>query len=96
MNELTVSQILEAASSVSGVSVQALLSNRRSRRYARPRQIVMFLSRELTTKSLPAIARSLGRDHTTVLHGARIIPELALRDGKLRAMIEQIRLVVAL
>lgn len=89
--EPTIAQILEAASVISDVSVKMLLSRRRCRRYARPRQIVMFLSREMTSQSLPMIARTLGRDHTTVLHGARLIPELARTDWKLASMIDQIR-----
>jgi chromosomal replication initiator protein len=54
-----------------------LLSKRRTRSIARPRQIAMALSKELTNHSLPEIGEAFGgRDHTTVLHGCRKVKEL--------------------
>ncbi len=54
-----------------------LLSKRRSRSIARPRQVAMALSKELTNHSLPEIGNAFGgRDHTTVLHGVRKVKEL--------------------
>ena len=54
-----------------------LLSNKRNRSLARPRQLSMSLAKELTTHSLPEIGESFGgRDHTTVLHACRRINEL--------------------
>jgi chromosomal replication initiator protein len=54
-----------------------LLSKRRTRSIARPRQVAMALSKELTNHSLPEIGEAFGgRDHTTVLHGCRKIKEL--------------------
>ena len=62
------------------IKVSDLLSKRRSRSVARPRQIAMTLAKELTTHSLPEIGESFGgRDHTTVLHACRKVKEL--RDG---------------
>jgi chromosomal replication initiator protein len=56
-------------------------SKQRTRRVARPRQIAMFLSRELTQRSLPEIGRRFGgRDHTTVLHACRRIAALCQED----------------
>lgn len=54
-----------------------LLSKRRSRSVARPRQVAMFLTKQLTTKSLPEIGEAFGgRDHTTVLHACKTIKAL--------------------
>jgi len=59
------------------IKVSDLLSKRRSRSVARPRQVAMALSKELTNHSLPEIGEQFGgRDHTTVLHGCRKIKEL--------------------
>lgn len=59
------------------IKVSDLLSKRRSRSVARPRQVAMALSKELTNHSLPEIGEAFGgRDHTTVLHGCRKIKEL--------------------
>jgi chromosomal replication initiator protein len=56
-------------------------SAQRSRRVARPRQVAMYLSRELTMRSLPEIGRRFGgRDHTTVLHACRRIAALCQED----------------
>ncbi len=58
-----------------------MVSDRRSREVARPRQVAMYLANRLTTQSTPAIGRYLGgRDHTTVMHGIRNIERLRLVD----------------
>src|SRR3546814_15885305 len=62
-----------------------LLSKRRTRSLARPRQIAMALAKELTEHSLPEIGDGFaGRDHTTVMHACKVMRELMQRDGKLR------------
>jgi len=59
------------------ISTTELLSGKRSRSIARPRQIAMTLAKELTSHSLPEIGSAFGgRDHTTVLHANRKIKEL--------------------
>jgi chromosomal replication initiator protein len=61
-----------------------LLSKRRTRSLARPRQMAMALAKELTEHSLPEIGDAFGgRDHTTVLHACRVVRELRETDGKL-------------
>jgi len=61
------------------------LSMNRSRSLARPRQLAMALTKELTEHSLPEIGRAFGgRDHTTVMHACRTIRDLRATDGKLR------------
>lgn len=67
------------------IKVSDLLSKRRSRSVARPRQVAMSLSKELTNHSLPEIGGAFGgRDHTTVLHGCRKIKELRESDTDIR------------
>jgi chromosomal replication initiator protein len=62
-----------------------LLSARRTRSLARPRQLAMALAKELTQHSLPEIGDAFaGRDHTTVLHACRVIRDLLTTDGKIR------------
>ena len=64
-------------------------SARRSRTVARPRQIAMFLSKNLTTRSLPEIGRKFGgRDHTTVIHAIKKVQELVKNDSSLSEDIE--------
>ena len=68
-----------------GLQVKDLLSKRRTRSLARPRQVAMALTKELTEHSLPEIGDAFaGRDHTTVLHACRQIRNLMETDGKLR------------
>jgi len=62
-----------------------LLSKRRTRSLARPRQLAMSLAKELTDHSLPEIGDFFGgRDHTTVLHACRVVKELCAIDGRVR------------
>lgn len=67
------------------IKIADLMSKRRSRSVARPRQVAMALSKELTNHSLPEIGEGFGgRDHTTVLHACRKIKELRESDGDIR------------
>jgi chromosomal replication initiator protein len=75
-----------------GVSLNALLSPSRSAPVARARQIAMYLTRELTDLSLPAIAKAFKRrDHTTVMHAVRKVERLALEDAALARTLDQLR-----
>jgi chromosomal replication initiator protein len=66
------------------IKLTELMSKKRTRAIARPRQAAMYLSKELTPASLPAIGDAFGgRDHTTVLHACRTIAELRLSDQQL-------------
>ena len=56
-------------------------SSRRARTVARPRQIAMYLAKQLTSRSLPEIGRKFDRDHTTVMPAVRKVEELILEDG---------------
>jgi chromosomal replication initiator protein len=67
------------------IKMSDLLSKRRSRSIARPRQVAMALSKELTNHSLPEIGAAFGgRDHTTILHGCRKIKELRETNADIR------------
>ncbi len=74
-----------------GISREELLSSSRSPRVAWPRQLAMYLSRELTDESLPAIGRLFGgRDHTTVLHAHRRAGARIQSDDHAQAAVEKL------
>jgi len=74
---VTIDNIQRVVSEYYKVKMSELLSKRRSRSIARPRQVAMALAKELTNHSLPEIGEAFGgRDHTTVLHACRKIKEL--------------------
>ncbi len=67
------------------IKISDILSKRRSRSVARPRQVAMALAKEITNHSLPEIGDAFGgRDHTTVLHACRKIAELSETDADIR------------
>lgn len=75
--QITVDNIQKVTAEYYNIKISDMLSKRRSRTVARPRQMAMFLAKELTNHSLPEIGESFGgRDHTTVLHACRRIAEL--------------------
>jgi chromosomal replication initiator protein len=78
------------------LDLRDLHSKERSRRVARPRQVAMYLSRELTMRSLPEIGRRFGdRDHTTVLHACRRIEELCSTDAVLKQEVDFLKQVLS-
>jgi chromosomal replication initiator protein len=88
----TVPEILDAACEQFGLSSDELLSHARVARIARPRQVAMYLARELTGESLPAIGRQFGgRDHTTVLHAWRKTSARIATDDVTREAVENLR-----
>ena len=67
------------------LNIQEMLSPRRSRSLARPRQIAMYLAKQHTTNSLPEIGRKFSnRDHTTVIHAVKKITELINKDNEIK------------
>jgi len=81
---ITIENIQKTVAEYYKIRTSDLLSNRRSRSIARPRQLAMALSKELTNHSLPEIGSAFGgRDHTTILHGCRKIAELRESDAKI-------------
>jgi chromosomal replication initiator protein len=88
---VTVPNIQKIVADYYQVRLQDLLSKRRVRSLARPRQIAMSLSKELTEHSLPEIGDAFGgRDHTTVLHACRTIKKLCETDTRMRQDWEQL------
>jgi chromosomal replication initiator protein len=86
---VTVDDIQKAVAEHYGLKQADLISERRNRAIARPRQAAMWLAKQLTTRSLPDIGRRFGgRDHTTVLHGVRRIEELKAGDDALTRDLE--------
>ncbi|HEX5127711.1 MAG TPA: chromosomal replication initiator protein DnaA, partial [Rhodocyclaceae bacterium] len=82
--QLTFEVIQKAVADYYKIKLVDMLSRKRTRNIARPRQAAMYLSKELTPASLPAIGEAFGgRDHTTVLHACRTIAELRLNDQQL-------------
>ena len=82
---ITLTNIQKTVADYYQISLPNLLSTSRSRSLARPRQLAMALSKELTEHSLPEIGKAFGgRDHTTVLHACRTIRDLCLVDGKMK------------
>jgi chromosomal replication initiator protein len=82
---VTIENIQKTVAEYSKVRVSDLLSKRRNRSVARPRQIAMSLAKELTNHSLPEIGDQFGgRDHTTVLHACRRVKLLRESDARVR------------
>lgn len=81
---ISIANIQKTVADYFQLRVVDLLSKRRTRSLARPRQIAMALAKELTEHSLPEIGDGFaGRDHTTVMHACKVIRELVQNDGKM-------------
>ena len=88
---ITVDKIQNTVSGFFNISLNEMLSQRRSRPLARPRQIAMYLSKKLTTRSLPEIGRRFAnRDHTTVIHAVKTITKLLQENEEMSKNINQI------
>ncbi len=82
--QVTINNIQKRVAEYYNIRVSDLLSKKRNRNIARPRQVAMALAKELTNMSLPDIGDAFGgRDHTTVIHGCRKIEELIQSDSKM-------------
>ena len=82
--KVTVDIIQKTVSEHYGLKQADLISERRARAVARPRQVAMWLAKQITTRSLPDIGRRFGgRDHTTVLHAVRRIEQLKAEDPQI-------------
>ena len=80
--KVNIEEIQKKVSQHFNVKVSDMSSARRSRTVARPRQVAMYLSKNLTSRSLPEIGRRFGnRDHTTVIHAVRKVEELMNKDA---------------
>ena len=93
---VTIDEIQRKVAEHFNMRVADMHSERRARAVARPRQIAMFLSKQLTQRSLPEIGRKFGgRDHTTVMHAVRKVEELMATDQTFADDIELLRRTLA-
>ncbi len=89
---VTIEEIQKRVAEHFNIRVADMHSARRARSVARPRQIAMYLSKQLTSRSLPEIGRKFGgRDHTTVMHAVKKVGELALHDQDFAEDVELLR-----
>tara|TARA_Y100000768_G_C23948115_1_gene668674 strand:+ start:147 stop:1538 length:1392 start_codon:yes stop_codon:yes gene_type:complete len=89
---ITVDKIQNVVSNYFNIALSEMLSQRRSRPLARPRQIAMYLAKKMTTRSLPEIGRRFAnRDHTTVIHAVKTITRLSEQDDEMKKNINQIK-----
>ncbi len=89
---VTIEEIQKRVAEHFNIKVSDMHSARRARAVARPRQVAMYLSKQLTTHSLPEIGRKFGgRDHTTVMHAVRKVEELHKTDPSLSEDIDLLR-----
>lgn len=87
----TIDEIQRKVAEFFNISVKEMQSSRRARNVARPRQIAMYLAKQMTARSLPEIGRKFDRDHTTVMHAVRKIEELMQEDSSLTENVENLR-----
>ncbi len=89
---ITVDKIQNIVSNYFNIPLNDMLSQRRSRPLARPRQIAMYLAKKMTTRSLPEIGRRFAnRDHTTVIHAVKTITRLIEQDDEMKKNIGQLK-----
>ncbi|MCA0870627.1 chromosomal replication initiator protein DnaA [Seohaeicola saemankumensis] len=90
--KITVEEIQRKVSEYYNIRLSDIIGPKRLRSYARPRQVAMYLCKQLTSRSLPEIGRRFGgRDHTTVMHGVKRIEELKTTDGQIAEDVEMLR-----
>ena len=92
---VTVDKIQNVVSNYFNIGLSEMLSQRRSRPLARPRQVAMYLAKKMTTRSLPEIGRRFAnRDHTTVIHAVKTITRLSEQDDEMKKNINQIKSIL--
>ena len=90
--KITIEEIQRQVAEHYNIRMSELIGPKRLRVFARPRQVAMYLCKQLTSRSLPEIGRRFGgRDHTTVMHGVRRIEELKVQDGQIAEDLEMLR-----
>jgi chromosomal replication initiator protein len=89
--EVSVERIQDAVVERFGISMQELTGDRRSQQIVYPRQVAMYLCRELTDSSLPKIGKKFGgRDHTTVIHATSKIAKLIQEDRSVYNLVQEL------
>tara|TARA_A100001011_G_scaffold396848_1_gene496077 strand:+ start:20402 stop:21796 length:1395 start_codon:yes stop_codon:yes gene_type:complete len=92
---VTVDKIQNVVCNFFDIPLSEMLSQRRSRPLARPRQVAMYLAKKLTTRSLPEIGRRFAnRDHTTVIHAVKTITRISENDEEMKKNISQIKSLI--
>ena len=90
--KLTIEEIQRKVAEHYNIRLADMVGPKRVRTVARPRQVAMYLAKQLTARSLPEIGRRFGgRDHTTIMHGVRKIEELKLDDRQLAEDVDMLR-----
>jgi chromosomal replication initiator protein len=90
--KVTIEEIQKKVAEHYSIRLTDMSSARRARAVARPRQVAMYLAKQLTSRSLPEIGRKFGnRDHTTVMHAVSRVTELMERDGTFAEDVELLR-----
>jgi len=89
--QVTIERIQEITSDRFGLSLDELCGDRRSQNIVYPRQVAMYLSRELTDSSLPKIGKQFGgRDHTTVIHATSKIARMIREDRSVYNLVQEL------
>ena len=90
--KVSIEEIQRKVSDHYNIRLSDMIGPKRTRCYARPRQVAMYLCKQMTSRSLPEIGRRFGgRDHTTIMHGVRRIEELSVQDGQIAEDLELLR-----
>ena len=90
--KVSIEEIQRKVSDHYNIRLSDMIGPKRTRCYARPRQVAMYLCKQMTSRSLPEIGRRFGgRDHTTIMHGVRRIEDLCLLDGQIAEDLELLR-----
>ncbi len=90
--KISVEEIQRRVAEHYNIRLSDMIGPKRVRTLARPRQVAMYLCKQLTSRSLPEIGRRFGgRDHTTVMHGVKRIEELRTQDGQIAEDLELLR-----
>ena len=90
--KLSIEEIQRKVAEHYNIRLSDMIGPKRLRNIARPRQVAMYLSKQLTPRSLPEIGRRFGgRDHTTIMHGVRKIEELMATDSQLSDDLQLLR-----
>ena len=90
--KISIEEIQRKVAEHYNIRLSDLIGPKRVRNFARPRQVAMYLCKQLTARSLPEIGRRFGgRDHTTVMHGVKRIEELRTQDSQIADDVELLR-----
>ncbi len=87
---ISIDTVMHAVAQYFDLPLPELLGNKRPRNIAEPRMVAMYLSRELTKASFPAIGEVFGKNHATVINAMKKVPELCERDESIRIALERI------